>query len=75
MGDTPYEIVGVAGQGFTGTETGRVTDVFVPMAMKNPRTLASVANRPDTCAPVGHALACPRYNILCEPLRKPAWRS
>jgi predicted permease len=44
MGDTLYEIVGVAEQRFTGTETGRVTDIFVPMAMKNPRTLASLNN-------------------------------
>ena len=29
---------------FTGTETGTVTDIFLPMAMKNPRTLASPNN-------------------------------
>ena len=28
----------------TGTEPGFATDVFVPMAMKNPRTLASLNN-------------------------------
>ena len=44
MGNDVYEIVGVAQQGFTGTETGLATDVFVPMAMKNPRTLASLNN-------------------------------
>jgi predicted permease len=44
MGDGVYEIVGVTEDGFTGTETGTVTDVFVPMAMKNPRTLASSTN-------------------------------
>jgi predicted permease len=44
MGDDLYQIVGVAGESFTGTETGWVTDVFVPMAMKNPRTLASLNN-------------------------------
>ena len=44
MGDAVYEIVGVAEERFTGTETGAVTDVFVPMAMKNPRTLASANN-------------------------------
>jgi putative ABC transport system permease protein len=44
MGDILYEIVGVTDEGFTGTETGTVTDVFVPMAMKNPRTLASSDN-------------------------------
>ncbi|HKD07403.1 MAG TPA: ABC transporter permease [Bryobacteraceae bacterium] len=42
MGNDVYEIVGVAQRGFTGTETGFATDVFVPMAMKNPRTLASL---------------------------------
>ena len=39
-----YEIVGVAEERFTGTETGTVTDIFVPMMMKNPRTLASSNN-------------------------------
>ena len=43
-GNDVYEIVGVAPAGFTGTETGWITDVFVPMAMKNPRTLASLNN-------------------------------
>jgi predicted permease len=44
LGDTLFEIVGVAQDGFTGTETGFATDVFVPMAMKNPRILASFNN-------------------------------
>ena len=44
MGDGSYEIVGVAEERFTGTETGTVTDVFVPMMMKNARTLASFSN-------------------------------
>ncbi len=44
MGDDLYRIVGVAEERFTGTETGTVTDVFVPMMMKNPRTLASSTN-------------------------------
>jgi predicted permease len=44
MGDTLYEIVGVADQRFTGTETGTVTDLFIPMMMKNARTLASSNN-------------------------------
>ncbi|HWC99747.1 MAG TPA: ADOP family duplicated permease [Candidatus Sulfopaludibacter sp.] len=44
MGDGIFEIVGVAGEGFVGTETGFATDVFVPMAMKTPRTLASSNN-------------------------------
>jgi len=39
-----FEVVGVAPEGFTGTETGTMTDIFVPMAMKNPRTLASADN-------------------------------
>jgi predicted permease len=43
-GDTLYEIVGVAPEGFTGTETGTMTGIFVPMAMKNPQTLASYNN-------------------------------
>lgn len=34
MGRDTYEIVGVAGKGFTGTEPGTVTDFFVPMMMK-----------------------------------------
>src|SRR5450432_1013910 len=44
MGDGLYEIVGVTGERFTGTETGTVTDVFIPMMMKNPATLASSNN-------------------------------
>jgi predicted permease len=44
MGDDLYEIVGVAEGPFTGAETGTVTDIFVPMMMKNPRTLASPDN-------------------------------
>jgi predicted permease len=44
MGDDLYQIIGVAEEGFTGTETGTVTDVFLPMMMKNPRTLASTTN-------------------------------
>jgi predicted permease len=43
-GNDVYEIVGVANEGFTGTETGWTTDVFIPMAMKNPRILASLNN-------------------------------
>jgi predicted permease len=44
MGDTQFEIAGVLAEGFTGTETGTETDIFLPMAMKNPRTLASANN-------------------------------
>ena len=43
-GNELYQIVGVAGEGFTGTETGTVTDIFVPMAMRNVRTLLSPNN-------------------------------
>src|SRR5215472_3766288 len=39
-----FEIVGVAPKGFSGTEPGFATDVFVPMAMKNPRILSSLNN-------------------------------
>jgi ABC-type antimicrobial peptide transport system permease subunit len=44
VGNDVYEVAGVVEERFTGTETGWVTDVFVPMAMKNPRTLASLNN-------------------------------
>lgn len=44
MGTSVYEIIGVADPPFTGTETGTVTGVFIPMAMKNPRTLQSLNN-------------------------------
>jgi predicted permease len=42
--DRVYEIVGVTGKPFTGTETGTITEVFVPMMMKTPTTLASEHN-------------------------------
>jgi predicted permease len=44
MGDTLYEIVGVTEESLTGTETGTVTGIFIPMMMKNARTLASSDN-------------------------------
>ncbi len=44
MGDDVFQIIGVSSEPFTGTETGAVTDIFAPMAMKNPRTLASPNN-------------------------------
>jgi len=44
MGGVLYEIVGVGPERFTGTETGIVTDVFVPMMMKNPAILTSPDN-------------------------------
>jgi predicted permease len=42
--DRVYEIAGVTGKPFTGTETGTVTDVFVPMMMKTAATLESPNN-------------------------------
>jgi predicted permease len=44
IGETPYQIVGVAEKRFTGTETGTVTGIFLPLAMKNPQTLESWNN-------------------------------
>lgn len=43
-GETLLEIVGVAPRGFTGTETGAMTDIFVPMMMDAPDVLASPDN-------------------------------
>jgi predicted permease len=44
VGNDLHQIVGVVQEGFHGTETGWETDVFLPMSMKNPRTLASLSN-------------------------------
>jgi predicted permease len=44
MGGDLFEIVGIAAGPFTGTETGTVTDIFLPMAMKYRRTLESANN-------------------------------
>jgi putative ABC transport system permease protein len=44
MNDRVFEIVGVSDERFTGTETGTVTDIFVPLMMKNPQTLMSANN-------------------------------
>jgi predicted permease len=41
MNDAVYEIVGVAPKGFTGTQPGKMTDVFVPMMMN------SLVKQPD----------------------------
>ena len=41
IGNDTYEIVGVAARGFTGTEPGTMTDVFVP-TMMNARSIGSV---------------------------------
>ena len=43
-GEKLFEVVGVAEESFTGTETGSVTDIFVPMMMKDPQTLQSLNN-------------------------------
>lgn len=44
LGNDVFQIIGVGPAGFSGTEPGFPTDVFVPMAMKNPRTLVSLNN-------------------------------
>lgn len=44
MGGALYEIAGVASAGFTGTETGTMTDIFVPMMMADPASLKSSNN-------------------------------
>jgi predicted permease len=44
LGETIYQIIGVSPAGFTGTETGASVDIFIPMMMKNPATLASWNN-------------------------------
>ena len=44
MGNDLFEIVGVSAESFTGTETGTMTDIFIPMMMKTPATLASSHN-------------------------------
>ena len=44
IGETPYQIIGVAEKRFTGTETGTSIGIFLPMAMKNPQTLESWNN-------------------------------
>ena len=44
MGNDLIEIVGVADERFTGTETGTMTDIFIPMMMKTASTLASSNN-------------------------------
>ncbi len=42
IGNDVFQIVGVAAEPFTGTEPGRITDVFVPITMKDSRTLAGL---------------------------------
>jgi len=43
-GETLFEIAGVAPKGFAGTETGTMTDIFVPMMMQSPAVLFSPNN-------------------------------
>jgi hypothetical protein len=61
MGDTLYEIVGVAGGPFTGTETGTVTDVFLPA------TMHQAATRSD--ATWHRTLALFQPGVALEPVR------
>jgi predicted permease len=44
MGDRVYAIIGVSERGFTGTETGIMTEVFIPMMMKRSETRESEHN-------------------------------
>lgn len=44
IGDTLYQILGVAPDGFNGTETGASVDIFLPMMMKTASTLTSWNN-------------------------------
>jgi predicted permease len=44
MAGSVYEIVGVTERPFTGTETGTMTEVFIPMAMKGAAALANANN-------------------------------
>lgn len=74
--DNVFEIVGVAPDGFTGTETGTLTDVFFPMAMKRIETLTSWNNfwlrtlvelKPGVAAePVRDRLAATFHSIQLE---------
>jgi putative ABC transport system permease protein len=43
MGNDVYSIVGVAGEGFTGTEPGKMVDIFVPTMM-----MGQMVNEPDS---------------------------
>jgi predicted permease len=80
MGDTIFQIVGITGERFTGTETGVMTDIFLPMMMKNPRTLASPTNfwlrtlvelKPGVAAaPVGERLRAIFRTIQEERVKK-----
>src|SRR5215471_14729008 len=61
MGDSLYQIVGVAAEPFTGTETGVVTDIFLP-AMMHP-----AATRSDQTW--HRTLALVKPDVAVEPVR------
>jgi len=42
IGDQTFEIIGVGPRGFTGTETGTVTEIFLPLSMSSLATQESV---------------------------------
>ncbi|HEY3739570.1 MAG TPA: ABC transporter permease [Bryobacteraceae bacterium] len=77
--DNLFEIVGVAPEGFTGTETGTLTDIFFPMMMKRIETLTSWNNfwmrtlvelKPGVAAqPVRDRLAATFHSIQVERLK------
>jgi predicted permease len=56
MDKTPYEIVGVAKQRFTGTEPGTMTDIFLPTMME-PQVVRSDSNWVRTWARVKPGVA------------------
>jgi putative ABC transport system permease protein len=62
MGSTLYEIVGVAGEGFTGTEPGTVIDMFLPATMN------SYVSRSDSTW--HRTLAILKPGVAVEPLRQ-----
>ena len=43
IGDQTFEIIGVGPRDFTGTETGTVTDIFLPLSMNSLATEAGVS--------------------------------
>ena len=59
---TLYEIVGVAGEGFTGTEPGTVIDMFLPATMN------SYVSRSDSTW--HRTLAILKPGVAVEPLRQ-----
>ena len=44
IGNTVYEIVGVSGKGFTGTEPGTIPDIFVPTMMNDADAIRAPGN-------------------------------